>query len=463
MNFITIINGKIMKIFGITSTINFGYNKQLNDTVNQKLERNKGNKELSQTLLRVNRFCNELEDNLRKAENNRQYELMETYQDIFVTTKIMIAGKIDKRFPQLNYRKTEIEGYKSEIKKRKIKNELHWLREVVDGLETGEEFKDLIDEVHSKAETKTSATQNNAATTAKSKNETCNYVEKFEPNDYSPRGFESLGGLEDVKELLRDRILEPLNNPEQAKRDEIEYGLRAPRGELFYGPPGCGKTSIMEALSMEAGVPLFKLKVGKSGSIYVNGSSLNVQKAYEYVKKIAKETGKPVFLAIDEMEAMTSKRDTKGNSEETQKLVGTLLQIIEDSRSSNVIILGATNLFDMVDDAVKSRMDDMIYIGLPDDKTREKVLQIHLNKRKKGQALASNPEELRKVVLMTKGFSNRDISILVDDAAKIARKEGYRNIIAQDFLIPVQKRERFKIKEELYKDKNSRPVIGYNH
>lgn len=267
--------------------------------------------------------------------------------------------------------------------------------------------------------------------------------------------------MDEIKETLSDKVIFPILNPEEAKLDEVEYGKKAPRGELFYGPPGCGKTSVIEAVSMESGVPLYKLKISKSGSIYVNGSAKNVQEAYEYVKNIAKETGKPVFLAMDEMESMTAKRD--GNThDENNKLVGTLLQIIEEARGNNVIILGATNYYEMLDDAIKSRFDDKIYIGLPDEDTRRSVLKIHLNRRTKGQALAQNEEELDKVVKLTKGFSNRDIAILTDKAALIARADNRRDIIADDYIQPVKENQNMKVKEDLYKDKSSRLTIGFN-
>jgi ribosome biogenesis ATPase len=231
---------------------------------------------------------------------------------------------------------------------------------------------------------------------------------------------------------------------------------------LLYGPPGCGKTSVIEALAGETKLPLYKLKISKCGSKYINESSTNIQKAYEYVCDSAKASGAPVFFVLDEMEALTPKRKGDGESSEDGKMVGTLLQIIEEARGKNVVIIGATNLYDSIDDAIKSRFDDKKYIGLPDDDTRRQVLQIHLNKRTKGQALASNPEELDKVVKLTKGFSNRDIAILTDKAALLARRDSRREICAEDFNTPVNENQNMKVKEFLYQDKQTKPTVGFS-
>ena len=193
----------------------------------------------------------------------------------------------------------------------------------------------------------------------------------------------------------------------------------------------------------------------------MNGSANNVQQAYEQAAKIAEESGKPVFLAMDEMESMTSKRKGGETGAEDDKMVSTLLQIIEEARGRNVIILGATNCFDQLDDAIKSRFEDKIYIGLPDDDTRKAVLKVLLKRRTKGVPLSENEEELNKVVQLTKGFSNRDLTILTDKASLIARKDNRRDIMASDFIVPVKENQNMKIKEQDYMSKQTRPAIGF--
>lgn len=454
-----------MRITSIGNTVNFGYNKQLNDTVNKKLEKAKGNKELAKTLLDLNRFCNETEDRLREAEKAKNTRLVDMYSAIFLNVKPMVTEQINFRFPRLNYRKLELASYQKELDTRNIKDDFHWMKLATDVLREDEEFSEFIKHGGFMPAEIVKQNQPNIQQpkieVSPQKHVGEDFLEKFTPNKYSPQGFSSLGGMDDIKETLFDKVIDPLYYPEMAKLDEIEYGKRTPRGELFYGPPGCGKTAIMQALSAESGIPLYNLKISKAGSKYVNASSRQVQQAYEYAAKIAEETGKPVFLAMDEMEAMTRKRKGGEQGSEDDKLVGTLLQIIEEARGKNVIILGATNCFDQLDDAIKSRFEDKIYIGLPDEETRKSVLKVLLNRRTKGKSLAENEEELGKVAELTAGFSNRDLTILTDKASLIARKDNRRDIVASDFVIPVRENQNMKIKEADYQSERTRPSIGF--
>lgn len=447
-----------MKINNINSTIGFGYNKELNDQVNNKLKKSKGNKEMANHLLELNQLCLKTEDLLRKAENEKNRRAQDFYSYLLVNIKPSITEEINDRFPLLKYKETELETYRKEKEERNLGEEYHWLDEITDELSDFEDWDDPDLEHEIIGPVGASETAKAEASTKKDKCPNC--LEKFVPTPLSPVGFSSIGGMKEIKELLEDKILFPLKNPEIAKLDETEYGKKYPRGTLFYGPPGCGKTTSIEALTAEADLPMFKLKVSKAGSKYINESSRNIQQAYEYVCKVAEDTGKPVLLVIDELESLAPKRDSE--SQEDSKMVGTLLQIIEEARGKNVIILGATNHYDMIDEAIRSRFDDKVYIGLPDAETRRDVLQIHLNKRTKGKGLAENTEELGKVVALTEGFSNRDIAILTDKASLIARKDNRREIIAEDFVIPVKENQNMKIKEHKYKDKQTKPRIGFN-
>ena len=206
---------------------------------------------------------------------------------------------------------------------------------------------------------------------------------------------------------------------------------------------------------------MYKLKIAKVGSTLVNGSAIQLQQAYDIVKDKAHETGRPVLMMMDEMEALTAKRDETGHHAEANKVVGTLLQIMDEARGDNVIILASTNCVNLIDHAVKDRIDNKYYFGLPDDETRDKVLILTLNKFKRGKKLASDPVERAKVVKATKGFSIRDITVLVDKASDIARLDCRRDITAGDFDVPIAKNQDLKINENLYKDKNSARVIGF--
>jgi len=353
-----------MKIHSIASNIYFGYNKALNEKVNKKLENAKGNKELSQTLLSMNRLCMSMEDNLRKAEKANNVRLTDIYSTLLLELKPITTEQLNNRFPLLNYRETELNGYKEEIKERKLEDDFHWLNEISEDLMDDEEFEQTIVSKYqaldeSKGETPNPNTEKATDTKGtespisnskkpREKKAASEYLEKFVPNDFTPKGFDSLGGMDKIKESLTDKVIFPIKNPELAKLDEIEYGKKAPRGILLYGPPGCGKTAITQALAMESGVPMYNLKISKAGSSYVNGSAINIQAAYEYLVEMAKDTGKPVIMLMDEMESLASKRKGGDNGGEDNKVVSTLLPILEEARGNNVIVICATNCFDQL-------------------------------------------------------------------------------------------------------------------
>ena len=494
-----------MKIHSIANSPYFGYNKELNEKVNNKLKRSKGNRELADTMLALNNYCMETEDKLRRAEAENNKQLVDRYDYLLSGIKIVATNQINARFPELNYRRTELETYGKEIEDRKISNPEHWLAQLFYTLEQVDEneaimtdilnrvkqgkkegksdeeiteaIKDTLskkynmvvigsDEEQALANDPSSAPKPEAAKKTKKSKKidkgARELVELFVPGEFSAKGFVNIGGMDELKDKISDKIIIPLRDPEIAKLDEVEYGKKFPRGELLYGPPGCGKTYFAEALSQEAGLPMYKLKISKVGSQYINGSACNLEEAYNYIKQQAKDTGKPVIMFIDEMEAFTAKRDESGKHAEDNKLLGAFLQIMDDARSNNVFVVGATNLINLIDPAVANRFDSKDYIEIPKDDTRRVVLAMMLKRFTKGLPLANNPEELEKVVKRTAGFSNRTLGVLVNEAADIARKDGRRPLMAEDFKQPIQKHAADRLtNESIYMDKQCTPKIGF--
>ena len=446
-----------MRIQRIQSYTTFGYDKSLNEQVNKRLARNKKS-EKDQMLLDMNKHCMKAEDLMWEAQKNNNIELMNYYGDMLLGMKPFVVDEVDYKYPKLDYRANELKSYQQDLTNHPEKNAQRWISYITNCI--AEDNDEDFDEDNLDAE----LPDNLPIGTSRHMKAGKDLLEEFKPNEFSPKGFDSLGGMEKIKEQLTDEIIFPIKNPEEAKLDEIEYGKKYPRGIMFYGPPGCGKTYVVEALSQEANIPLYKLKLSKLGSSYINQTSTNIQKAFDYLEEVSKEKGTPVFLLMDEIEAITAARRENGSGADLEdtKTVDTLLTLIEEARSKGIIIFAATNKFKMIDDAVKSRLQDKIYIGLPDDQTREAVLKIHLCKRTKGVSLANNKEELQKVVKITKGFSNRDIAILTDKASLIARKDNRREIIASDFEIPVKERQNTKVNEKLYmSDDNAKIRIGF--
>lgn len=445
-------------------SITFGYDKALNKRVEKKLQNEPT--ALNKQLLALNSLCNKTEDEIilkeKKGVSNVETEPL---IDLLIELKTTLALSLERFFPSLGYIDTEITKYKEEgaTKPTAWREELAECIEAECGVfaysvENGENVNGAPMNNQNAEEANE---DEDIPPTGSSRRPSNNVIEEFKPSSESPNGFSSIGGMNALKVELYDKIIFPIQHPEEAKMDELEYGKKFPRGVLLYGPPGCGKTFIAEAVAIEAGVPLFKLKVGKAGSKYINETSQNFEKAFDAVEKKSKEIGKPCILFIDELDGVAKKRDS-GDSTEDLKQLGTLLDLINTARTRGIVILGATNKYEIMDEAVKSRFDSQVFIGLPDQKTREDVLKKNLETKIKGHSLMNSPEDLSAVAAKFEGFSNRSIADLTHSAALIARSNGRRDISKEDYFKVIEENQASKIKSvEIYKSNADQPKLGF--
>ena len=439
--------------------ITFGFNKKLNRQLEKKLENDISDLEETSLIKDLNTLCNNTEDLLR-LHDSIESDKAELYYESLLPMKILLAKLVDYKFPDLNFTKKETESYEREAYNIKIKqNDAYpWQLELASELDLSQDKeKDLTPE--QKEQIYQAVIGSRKPETTVQLPEENNLIRVFKPDMSSPKGFESIGGMDELKEEMNDKIIIPTLNPELAKRDYEEYGKRAPRGIMFYGPPGCGKTFMAEAVSMESSIPLLKFQISKLGSKYINETSNNYQKAFDYAEEYSKAVGKPVILFIDEIDGFSHNRSDDSSVEEL-KQIGTLLNMIETARDKNIIVIGATNKYDIVDDAIKRRFDEQIYIGMPDEKTRADVLKLALSKRLKGKTLRENEADIEEIASKLKGFPTSAIVIIADKASDRARKDGRREITKEDFFTEINQNENLKIKEQNYKSKKT-VKIGY--
>ncbi len=465
-----------MRIQKIDNTA-FGYNKSLNRKLVNKLDNETNPDYITKSIRNLNTFCNDTENALDICDDSKDDSIL--LLNTLIPAKLALINLIDYKYPEMNFIEHERASYGTKASKLMMDDlsaPMPWQAVMEDELynaikaselpELTPEQMDTLREAENKSlhskytnNDKTESVTNKTEAVA---NETPEVIERFEPNEFSPKGFESLGGMKDLKEELFDKIIFPATHPEEAKLDFIEYGKRAPRGIMLYGPPGCGKTSTVQALSQEAKLPLFMLKISKAGSKYINETSNNYQKAFDYVAECAQKTGAPCFILIDEIDGISKGRDGEASTEDL-KQISTLLNLIETARDRNIIVLGATNKYDIIDDAVKRRFDSQIYVGMPDVETREQILNKTLSQWQKGIALAECSEDLHEVATRMDGFPSSAIVILADKASARARKDGRRPIAKEDFFEEIKNNENLKIKADNYQTKSERPKIGYRN
>lgn len=226
--------------------------------------------------------------------------------------------------------------------------------------------------------------------------------------------WDEVGGLDEVKQALKEAVDWPLKNPESFKR----VGIRPPRGILLYGPPGCGKTYVAKALANEAGVNFISVKGPELLSKWVGESEEHVRDVFRRAKQVA-----PSIILFDEIDSLAPRRGLDAGSKVSEQVVSQLLTEmsgIEDMEG--VVVIATTNRPDIMDPALlrPGRFDRLIYVPAPDEKTREQIFKIHTkNMPLKGV-------DLKKMAKETSGYSGADIEALAREAALFALRDDIK-------------------------------------
>ncbi len=223
-----------------------------------------------------------------------------------------------------------------------------------------------------------------------------------------------IGGLENIKQELKEAVEWPLKNPEAFKR----LGVRPPRGILLYGAPGTGKTLLAKAVATESEANFILVKGPELLSKWVGES----EKAVREVFKKARQTA-PTIIFFDEMDSLAPRREAGTDSHVTERVVNQLLTEIDGlEEMQDVVVLAASNRPDIIDTALlrPGRFDRMILCPVPDEKTRLEIFNVHT----KGMPLKSvNLDELAK---KTEGYAGADIEAVCREAAIMALRKDIK-------------------------------------
>lgn len=224
-------------------------------------------------------------------------------------------------------------------------------------------------------------------------------------------GFNAVAGMDDIKNKLRRDFVEIVSHRELAK----EFGIM-PSNMLFYGAPGTGKTFISERLAEECGMAVCSVKPSDLASIWLHGSQGLIKELFQKAEEKAKKNKKGCILLIDEFDALCGARDAKGNEHQADEVAEWLTQL-NDCVEKNVFVIGTTNCLDRIDKAVirHGRIDQVLYVGLPDIECRKQLFTMELGKRPHDEDI--NVEELAQ---MTEGYTSSDISYMVKETARNA-------------------------------------------
>lgn len=232
--------------------------------------------------------------------------------------------------------------------------------------------------------------------------------------------LKDLGGVSNALDKILELIAMPLCHPEIYSHT----GVKAPRGVLLHGPPGCGKTMLAGALAGDLNVPLLSI----SSPTIVSGTSGESEQTLRNLFEQAVQMA-PCILFLDEIDAITPKRET-AQREMERRIVAQLLTCLDDltwdkTEGRPVMVIGATNRPDSLDPALRraGRFDHEIALGVPDETGREEILKILCSNLR-----LSGDFDLRALAKATPGYVGADLVALTAAAGIRAVKRIFSEI-----------------------------------
>ena len=239
--------------------------------------------------------------------------------------------------------------------------------------------------------------------------------------------YSDIGGYEEVKQRIKTVIEMPLRNPEKFK----QLGIKPSRGILLYGPPGCSKTLFAKAIATESGMNFISVKGPELFHKYVGSSEARVREIFQRARFCA-----PAVIFFDEIDALASSRGSKnGVGEKVLTQLLTEIDGVEEGSQQGIIIVAATNRPETLDSALirPGRLDELIYIHLPDKEARVRILTITTSSMP-----ISDEISVQSIAEQTERYSGAELVQLCREAAmqQIFEKEekiSTRKISKSDF------------------------------
>nr|6PE0_A Chain A, Membrane-spanning ATPase-like protein [Thermochaetoides thermophila]6PE0_B Chain B, Membrane-spanning ATPase-like protein [Thermochaetoides thermophila]6PE0_C Chain C, Membrane-spanning ATPase-like protein [Thermochaetoides thermophila]6PE0_D Chain D, Membrane-spanning ATPase-like protein [Thermochaetoides thermophila]6PE0_E Chain E, Membrane-spanning ATPase-like protein [Thermochaetoides thermophila]6PE0_F Chain F, Membrane-spanning ATPase-like protein [Thermochaetoides thermophil len=244
-------------------------------------------------------------------------------------------------------------------------------------------------------------------------------LEVVAPEDI-PVGFNDIGGLDDIIEELKETIIYPLTMPHLYKHGGAL--LAAPSGVLLYGPPGCGKTMLAKAVAHESGASFINLHISTLTEKWYGDSNKIVRAVFSLAKKL-----QPSIIFIDQIDAVLGTRRS-GEHEASGMVKAEFMTLWDGLTSTNasgvpnrIVVLGATNRINDIDEAILRRMPKQFPVPLPGLEQRRRILELVLRGTKR------DPDfDLDYIARVTAGMSGSDIKETCRDAAMAPMREYIR-------------------------------------
>ena len=232
--------------------------------------------------------------------------------------------------------------------------------------------------------------------------------------------FRDVAGLDEVKEELFE-VVDFMKSPEKY----IKMGAKIPKGILFYGPPGTGKTLLASAMAGETDSSFFNVTGSEFVEKYVGVGAKRVRTLFEKARKEA-----PSIIFIDEIDAIGARRHSESNNEKDQTLNQLLVEMDGFNKDDNIIIVGATNRLDLLDEALlrPGRFDRHVRINSPNYNSRYEILKVHT----KNKPLHKNVD-LKLLAKKTHGFNGAHLANIANEAAIFAVRDNKNEVTSYHF------------------------------
>ena len=241
--------------------------------------------------------------------------------------------------------------------------------------------------------------------------------------------YDSVAGLEEQVNSVREAIELPLTSPELFKK----VGIQPPKGILLVGPPGCGKTLLAKAVANHTDATFIRMVGSELAQKYIGEGGRMVRELFS----LAKEKS-PSIIFLDEIDAIGAKRldgSTSGDREVQRTLMQLLAELDGFDALEDVKIIAATNRPDILDDALlrPGRFDRIIEIPIPDDLGRKAIVELHISK------MSTKRLQIAKIVEKTVGFSGAELKATCVEAGMIAIRENRTSINQKDFMDSIKR------------------------
>jgi len=229
-------------------------------------------------------------------------------------------------------------------------------------------------------------------------------------------GWNDVGGLDKVKQELKEAVEWPLKFPDSFTR----MGIRPPRGILLYGPPGTGKTLLAKAVAKESEANFIQVKGPELLSMWVGKSEEGVRKIFERARQVS-----PCVIFFDEIDSLASRRGLEAGTRVHDQVLNQLLAEMDGLEElQNIVVIGATNRPDMLDPAVlrPGRFDRLVLVSPPEKEGRLEIFKIHT----KNMPISDKEKLISNLAEKTEGYVGADIESFCREAAMLALREDIK-------------------------------------